>query len=103
MFWMSSDGDIMNLKRVNKACLSLKHCITCRNDVRQQKAIGFPEICPYGYTKDNLPAEKKNTRNDKCKFAVPDCCGKPHICSCTMGDCPDHFDKNCKIRLKYKG
>jgi len=40
---------------------------------------------------------------DKCKFAVPDCCGKPHICSMTMGDCPDHFDKDCKIRLKYKG
>ena len=45
----------------------------------------------------------QSPQNDKCKFAVRDCCGKPHICSCTMGDCPDHFDKDCKIRKKYKG
>ena len=106
----------MNNKRLKKACESRELCDVCRNDERQRQQIGFPDICPYGYTKDNLPTKeeiekankqpvmKKPAPNpDKCKFAVRDCCGKPHICSVTMGDCHDYFDKNCSLRIQNKG
>ena len=40
---------------------------------------------------------------DKCKFARPDCCGKPHICQVGGGDCSDYMNKECETRLKNKG
>jgi len=37
------------------ACKSRLHCEVCRTDEVQRCRIGWPQICPEGFTPDNLP------------------------------------------------
>jgi len=100
-------------------CKSEKHCRVCRKKfggraMRKQWAALFNIAavdfdCPNGkewieeavktaassrtagtgYRATSMPVR------DKCRLAVRDCCGKPHICSVDGGTCPDPFNLEC--------
>ena len=90
----------MNETTIKRACQSKKHCKNCRNSEANRKACGFPEICPYGYTKDNLPDIKQNKKPikklnsiskiqiDYCPhFEKPCCTRKTGMCKITKEKC----------------
>lgn len=70
--------------RQEKLCAARIHCWACRNDERQRKLVGLPEICQEGFTADNLPEVPEQHKQPA--FDVPD--GAYEICKrCKRAQC----------------
>jgi hypothetical protein len=85
-----------SLKECMNKCDNFKKCRLSPNFINLLSFNKRPKECSLRPELAVTGEPKKQPQNDRCKFAIKDCCGKPPICSVDGGVCENSFNAQCQ-------